>query len=299
MVIPAEHARSPTASCSATRPTGHPSGWAGSRSARARPVAHRRLHGRHPVRALQGGRRGACVERGIHSVIAAPVVRRGGPARASSRPAHRQPRRVRRRRPAPARSARGPGVDRASPTPGSSTGSRRRRRALGRTAESERALREIARRMMVIQDPAELLQDVVDEAARLLGSSGAVIDLLDPATGEVHWAYDAGIEDATRAEWQRRGVGGDGVFLAIRERRVVTTDDYAADERFADGARARRLLRRGRRPLDRVRAAHRRGRRSWARSRCSPASPAGSGRTRRRPSRRSPTSRRSRSTTRS
>ena len=107
--------------------------------------------------------------------------------------------------------------------------------ALGRTAELERALREIARRMMVIQDPAELLQDVVDEAARLLGSSGAVIDLLDPATGEVHWAYDAGIEDATRAEWQRRGVGGDGVFLAIRERQVITTSDYAADERFGDG----------------------------------------------------------------
>jgi len=108
--------------------------------------------------------------------------------------------------------------------------------ALGRTAESERALREIARRMMAIQDPAELLQDVVDEAARLLGSSGAVIDLLDPATGEVHWAYDAGIAEATRAEWQRRGAGGDGVFLAIRERRVITTDDYCTDERFADGA---------------------------------------------------------------
>ncbi len=131
--------------------------------------------------------------------------------------------------------------------------------ALGRTAESERALREIARRMMVIQDPAELLQDVVDEAARLLGSSGAVIDLLDPATGEVHWAYDAGIEDATRAEWQRRGVGGDGVFLAIRERRVVTTDDYAGGRAVRGRARERRLLRRGRGPLDRVRAAHRRG----------------------------------------
>ena len=117
--------------------------------------------------------------------------------------------------------------------------------------------------MMIIQDPAELLQDVVDEAARLLGSSGAVIDLLDPATGEVHWAYDAGIDDATRAEWQRRGVGGDGVFLAIRERRVVTTDDYAADERFA---------RRGpRTPSSSPRpgSARSRSRRSSARRRCS------------------------------
>ena len=108
-------------------------------------------------------------------------------------------------------------------------------RALERTADAERALREIARRMMTIQDPAELLQDVVDEAARLLGSSGAVIDLLDPATGEVRWAHDAGIDDATRSEWQGLGAGGSGVHLAIRERRVLVTEDYGADERFADG----------------------------------------------------------------
>ncbi len=107
--------------------------------------------------------------------------------------------------------------------------------ALSRTADAERALREIARRLMTIQDPAELLQDVVDEAARLLGSSGAVIDLLDPATGDVRWAHDAGIDDATRDEWTRRAAGTDGVFRAIRERRVIVTDDYARDPRFADG----------------------------------------------------------------
>ena len=81
-------------------------------------------------------------------------------------------------------------------------------RALERTADGERALREIARRLMTIQDPAELLQDVVDEAARLLGSSGAVIDLLDPATGEVHWAHDAGIEDETRRSGRRSASAG-------------------------------------------------------------------------------------------
>ena len=116
--------------------------------------------------------------------------------------------------------------------------------ALERTADAERALREIARRLMTIQDPAELLQDVVDEAARLLGSSGAVIDLLDPATGEVRWAHDAGIDDATRAEWQELGVGGPGVYLAIRERRVVVTDEYAADDRFPDGAPNREFFER-------------------------------------------------------
>ena len=60
---------------------------------------------------------------------------------------------------------------------------------------------------MTIQDPAELLQDVTDEAARLLGSSGAVIDLLDPATGEVRWVHDAGLDAGTRDEWQRAGRG--------------------------------------------------------------------------------------------
>src|SRR5262249_15128874 len=108
--------------------------------------------------------------------------------------------------------------------------------ALEHTADAERALREIARRLMTIQDPAELLQDLVDEAARLLGSSGAVIDLLDPATGDVHWAYDAGLDDETRSEWQRRAAGTSGVHLAIRERRVVVTERYADDPRFADGA---------------------------------------------------------------
>jgi PAS domain S-box-containing protein len=106
---------------------------------------------------------------------------------------------------------------------------------LERTADAERALREIARRMMTIQDPSELLQDVTDEAARLLGTSGAVIDLLDPATAEVRWAHDAGIAPAVRDEWRRRAAGIDGVLAAIRGRRVVLADDYATDERFPDG----------------------------------------------------------------
>ena len=131
--------------------------------------------------------------------------------------------------------------------------------------------------MMIIQDPAELLQDVVDEAARLLGSSGAVIDLLDPATGEVHWAYDAGIDDETRAEWQRRGAAEEGVFLAIRERRVVTTDDYAADERFADGAANADFFAEPASARSRSRRSSAR-RRCSARSRCSPPRSAGSGR---------------------
>lgn len=120
----------------------------------------------------------------------------------------------------------------------------RSREALARRAEEERTLREIARRLMAIQDPGELLQDVVDEAARLLGTSGAVIDLLDPASGDVEWAHDAGLDPGTRDEWIRRTAGLDGVVLAIRERRVVVSPDYGQDPRFPDGSANRAFLER-------------------------------------------------------
>ncbi len=118
----------------------------------------------------------------------------------------------------------------------------RSREALARRAEEERTLREIARRMMTIREPATLLQGVVDEAARLLGSAGAVIDLLDPATGEVRWAYDAGLGEAVRSGWRERVAGEGGIHEAIRERRVVVSDEYAADARFPDSAMGRRFL---------------------------------------------------------
>ena len=42
-------------------------------------------------------------------------------------------------------------------------------REVARRAEIERALREIGSRLAAIRDPADLLQRVVDESARLLG----------------------------------------------------------------------------------------------------------------------------------
>jgi PAS domain S-box-containing protein len=116
--------------------------------------------------------------------------------------------------------------------------------ALERTADSERALREIARRMMTTQEPAQLLQDVTEEAARLLGSSGAAIQLLDPASGEVRWAHSAGIDPALRRELVEHEAVIDGARAAIRARRVVLTPDYAADDRFPDGARDAAFLER-------------------------------------------------------
>src|SRR4051812_47837180 len=116
--------------------------------------------------------------------------------------------------------------------------------ALERTADSERALREIARRMMTTQEPAQLLQDVTEEAARLLGSSGAAIQLLDPASGDVRWTHSAKIDPGLHGELIDHDAVIDGARAAIRSRRVVITADYAADERFPDGARHAAFLER-------------------------------------------------------
>ena len=183
------------------RPTRSRSAWPGSPSARAGPVATGDYMADRRFKHYTEGDEGV-QEVDLHSVITAPVVGEDGLVGVFQAGPPR-PRRVRRGRAAAARRAGRPGGGRARQRP-----PRRPPRDVAgapwsgpRTAE--RALREIARRLMTIQDPAELLQDVVDEAARLLGSSGAVIDLLDPATGEVHWAHDAGIDDD-----DARGVAG-------------------------------------------------------------------------------------------
>ena len=49
----------------------------------------------------------------------------------------------------------------------------RSREQFSRQADAERALREIAARITAIRDPSDLLQHVVDEAARLLARSGS------------------------------------------------------------------------------------------------------------------------------
>ena len=51
---------------------------------------------------------------------------------------------------------------------------------IARRADAERTLREIAARVSAILDPAEVLQQIVEETTRLLESDGARIDLYDP-----------------------------------------------------------------------------------------------------------------------
>ena len=111
----------------------------------------------------------------------------------------------------------------------------RSRHELERRAEAERSLREIATRISAIHDPADVIQRAVDEAARLLGAEGARIDLIDPASGLLRWAYQAGAERPSDDIWPEdpderieQGVAG----KAVVEGRVFVTGDYLGDDRF-------------------------------------------------------------------
>ena len=108
----------------------------------------------------------------------------------------------------------------------------RSRQRLARRAEAEQALREIAARITALRDPAEILQEVVELASRLVGGNGAILDLLDPTTGNLHWAFDDGLSQQFSAEersqlWISVGVGATGV--AVAEDRVVIAGGDLAD----------------------------------------------------------------------
>ncbi|HET7727563.1 MAG TPA: GAF domain-containing protein [Candidatus Limnocylindrales bacterium] len=114
----------------------------------------------------------------------------------------------------------------------------RSREALAKTADVERALRELTGRLTVIRDPKELLADVTREAARLLSAESAVIDLVDDGAGRLRWGHGVGITREQRDEWYRRGLTDAASELAIARREPVITGDYARDERFGAAAHA-------------------------------------------------------------
>ena len=108
----------------------------------------------------------------------------------------------------------------------------RSRAALAKRAEAEQALREIAARITALRDPAEILQEVVELASRLVRGHGAILDLLDPATGNLHWAFDDGVSRSFTAEeraklWISVGVGATGQAVA-EDRVIITGSDPAA-----------------------------------------------------------------------
>ena len=127
-------------------------------------------------------------------------------------------------------------------------------------AEAEQALREIAARITALRDPAEILQEVVELASRLVGGEGAILDLLDPPTGLLRWAYDDGLgrlfSDEERAKlWISVGEGATGVAVA-EDRVVVAGDDLPS--LFPPGPENSEFYRAHRLPLDDRGTDHRR-----------------------------------------
>ena len=120
----------------------------------------------------------------------------------------------------------------------------RSREEIARRADTEQSLREIAARITAIREPGDLLQHVVQEAARLLASDGAIIDLLDPVTGRIEWGYDSRRHrGAPRCAGARRSFGEDVVRRSLADRATLFTPDYLDDPRF--GHTPTRTRRRG------------------------------------------------------
>ncbi|HEY8438845.1 MAG TPA: GAF domain-containing protein, partial [Candidatus Limnocylindrales bacterium] len=95
-------------------------------------------------------------------------------------------------------------------------------------------------------DNQAILHHALEEAARLLRSDGAIAYLLDPATGVLQFADDAGITDRRRRQWVRslRVAPGEGLFgQAVSDRRIVASDDYPNDATFVHFEGADRLVR--------------------------------------------------------
>jgi len=109
------------------------------------------------------------------------------------------------------------------------------RQEVERRAEAERALHQIGAHLTAIRDPADVLQQAVDAAARLLKADGALLDLVDPESGIIRWAYDSGIRDEGPRQILRdlEIPVGSGLFgRAVAEQRVVVSGDYGNDDRF-------------------------------------------------------------------
>src|SRR6185295_6948182 len=103
-----------------------------------------------------------------------------------------------------------------------------------RRADEERALREIAARITAIRDPSDLLQDVVDEAARLLRAERVRIDLIGLGAGRAGYTFQGAGPHIGGAAVDEDGepyaFGASG--KAIAERRTIVIDDYVSDDSF-------------------------------------------------------------------
>ena len=116
---------------------------------------------------------------------------------------------------------------------------------LERRIEAQRSLGEIAARITAIRDPGDVLQRTLDEAVRLLDADGGRIELL-AESGGLHWAFghsaiDLPIERDEEVDPVELDEGVSG--RAVRERRVIRTGDYLADETFTHAEAPDRYIR--------------------------------------------------------
>jgi PAS domain S-box-containing protein len=106
---------------------------------------------------------------------------------------------------------------------------------LARQVETQQTLQKITARITAIRDPNEVLQQVVDEAKRLLGSDAAHLTLRDPDAPILRPHVIAGGMDAATREWlrgQEFPIGGGMNGLAAEQGRPVWTHDYMVDPRI-------------------------------------------------------------------
>ena len=153
----------------------------------------------------------------------------------------------------------------------------RSRAELARRADSEQTLREIAARVSAILEPAEVLQQIVDETTRLLESDGARIDLYDPEIDALRWSYAAGDAMSVVPGWatDRRPQAGPGRGRHRLRRAAPGPHRRLPGRRALRPRRPGARVRRGRRdPLGHRRPAGRRRPRRSGRCRSSPARPA-------------------------
>ena len=212
---------------------------------------------------------------GIRSVMAVPLIGDAGPFGALTVYTGVADAWTRGRRGA-ARGPRRPGGHRHHRTPASSRSSTGPRAARPARADAEQALREIAARITALRDPAEILQEVVEQASRLLGGGrgdprpARPRRTRQPALGVRRRPRPSSSRDEERAKlWISVGVGATGV--AVAEDRVV-------DRRRRPGrpvpavARVDTILRADRLPLDDRGADHAATRSARGASRSTPSS---------------------------
>jgi PAS domain S-box-containing protein len=106
---------------------------------------------------------------------------------------------------------------------------------LARRVDAQRTLGDIAARITALRDPAEVLQEVVDAAHRLLKSDGAHLTVPDASGAFLRPRVIAGGTNARMRRWlasQAFPVGGGMNGLAASLGKAVWTADYMVDRRI-------------------------------------------------------------------